>query len=168
MNNVKALLLKSDNVMGTVLRVICIASLIGIFVLYIANVFIRFVPVINFTATDEIVEMLTGWVIFFGAAELQREHKHFALDFFAQKIENRILGKIVRILVYVLSMMFICVLFYYGFDLFNRSTSVSTTLRIPKRMFYICVPISAAIMGIYLTRAIVAMILSLRKKQITG
>jgi TRAP-type C4-dicarboxylate transport system permease small subunit len=54
-------------------------------------------------------------------------------------------------------MIFICVLFYYGFDLFNRSTSVSTTLRIPKRLFYVCVPISAAIMGAYLTRDIVVM-----------
>lgn len=165
MNNVKAALLKFDRVVGLVLRVICIGSLIGIFVLYIANVFIRFVPVINFTVTDEIVEMLIGWVIFFGAAELQRENKHFVLDFLVQKIENRILGKIIRVIVYVLSMVFICVLFYYGFDLFNRSTSVSTTLRIPKRLFYVCVPVSAAIMGGYLTRDITAMFLSLRYKQ---
>jgi TRAP-type C4-dicarboxylate transport system permease small subunit len=163
MNNVKTVFLKFDRVVGIVLRVICIGSLVGIFVLYIANVFIRFVPVINFTVTDEIVEMLTGWLIFFGAAELQRENKHFQLDFLVQKVKNRIPGKIIKVIVYVLSMVFICVLFYYGFDLFNRSTSVSTTLRIPKRLFYVCVPVSAAIMGGYLTRDIAVMFLSLRK-----
>jgi TRAP-type C4-dicarboxylate transport system permease small subunit len=165
MNNIKVVLSKFDCIVGTVLRMICIGSLIGIFVLYIANVFIRFVPIINFTATDEVVEMLTGWVIFFGAAELQRENKHFALDFLVQKVENRIPGGIIRVIVYALSMVFICVLFYYGFDLFNRSTSVSTTLRIPKRLFYACVPVSAAVMGVYLTRDIAAMFLSFHHKQ---
>jgi len=159
----KNLMMKADFLLGNTLRWICVGSLMGIFVLYIANVFIRFVPVINFTATDEIVEMLIGWVIFFGAAELQREGKHFALDFIIKKIEHTVSGKLIKIIVYCLSMVFIIVLFYYGFDLFSRSRSVSTTLRIPKRMFYICVPISAGIMGIYLTRDVVKLLSSFRK-----
>jgi TRAP-type C4-dicarboxylate transport system permease small subunit len=136
-----------------------------IFFLYILNVFIRFIPVFNLTVTDEIVEMLTGWVIFFGAAELQREGKHFALDFLVKKIEGRLSGKLIQIFVYCISMVFICVMLYYGFDLYSRSFSVSTTLRIPKRMFYVCVPLSALLMGIYMTRDVVKIILSFRKKE---
>jgi TRAP-type C4-dicarboxylate transport system permease small subunit len=159
----KNFLVMPDRILGTALRFICIVSMAVIFVLYILNVFIRFFPVVNLTVTDEIVEMLTGWVIFFGAAELQREGKHFALDFLVKKIENRLGGKLIQILVYCISMVFICVMLYYGFDLYGRSFSVSTTLRIPKRVFYVCVPLSAILMGIYMTRDAVKIILSLRK-----
>ncbi|MDR1625122.1 MAG: TRAP transporter small permease [Spirochaetia bacterium] len=162
MDAVKNFFIKSDRLLGATLRCVCVLSMAGIFVLYILNVFIRFMPVTNLTVTDEIVEMLTGWVIFFGAAELQREGKHFALDFLVKKIENRFLGKLIRIFVYFISMVFICVVLYYGFDLYNRSLSVSTTLRIPKRMFYVCVPLSAILMGIYMTRDAVKIILSFR------
>jgi TRAP-type C4-dicarboxylate transport system permease small subunit len=163
MGAVKNFFIKSDHLLGTALRFICVVSLAGIFALYILNVFIRFIPVFNVTVTDEMVEMLTGWVIFFGAAELQREGKHFALDFLVKKIENRFSGKLIQILVYCISMVFICVVLYYGFDLYNRSFSVSTTLRIPKRMFYVCIPLSAILMGIYMTRDAVKIILSFRK-----
>lgn len=157
------LLKKADNILGLALRIICTGSMIGIFLLYIANVIIRFIPVVNFTATDEIVEMLTGWVIFFGAAALQRERNHFSLDFVKKKYEDRAAGKLINIFVYLISMIFILVLVYYGMDLCGRSNSLSTTLRIPKKMFYACIPISAAIMGIYLTRDVVNHVVALFK-----
>lgn len=163
MNCIKKILYQSDLILGSTLRWICILSLIGIFVLYIINVFVRFLPITNLKVTDEIVEMLMGWVVFFGAAALQRERKHFALDFIIQKIEGHVSGKLINILVYLLSMLFIGVLFYYGFDLFNRSNGLSAILRIPRGIFYVCVPISALIMGIYMTRDVVKVFASFRK-----
>jgi TRAP-type C4-dicarboxylate transport system permease small subunit len=168
MGSIKNFFINSDHILGIALRTVCILSMAVIFILYILNVVIRFFPIINLTVTDEIVEMLTGWVIFFGAAELQREGKHFALDFLVKKIENRLSGKLIQIFVYVISMVFMYVVMYYGFDLYSRSFSVSTTLRIPKRMFYVCVPLSAILMSIYMTRDAVKIILSFRKQKAGG
>lgn len=159
------LLKKMDSTLASVLRCICIFSLAGVFIMYIANVVIRFLPFINFTATDEVAEMLMGWLIFFGAAELVREGKHFIVDLFVQKVDGTLIGKIFKILVFLISIVFVAVLFYYGLDLISRSTSVSTTLRIPKKAFYACIPISAFIMGIYFIRDFILIFVSPKEEK---
>ena len=61
------LLKTADVLISRIVRAVCIVSLAAIFVMFLANVFVRFVPIYNFTQTDDWIQIFLVWMIFLGA-----------------------------------------------------------------------------------------------------
>lgn len=70
-------------------RAVCTFLLAAIFVMFILNVFVRFVPVYNFTQTDDWIQAALIWMIFLGSAELVRTKSHFVVDVAVSKVTPR-------------------------------------------------------------------------------
>lgn len=64
MSAVMTLLKAADRSVSAAARTVSTLALAGIFVMFIANVFVRFVPVYNFTQTDDWIQILLVWMIF--------------------------------------------------------------------------------------------------------
>lgn len=92
----------ADQWVSRITRTICIISMATVFVMFLLNVFVRFVPVYNFTQTDEWTQLFLVWVIFFGAQELVRTKSHFVVDVLTDKVQGTRLGKILRIITTVI------------------------------------------------------------------
>ncbi|MCR5537486.1 MAG: TRAP transporter small permease [Succinivibrio sp.] len=150
-------LLKSlDLVISKVTRFICIVSMMIIFVMFILNVFVRFVPVYNFTQTDEWTQLFLVWVIFFGAQELVRTKSHFVVDVITDKLVGTKTGKIFRIVSTIIECIMYATICYYGFALVARAQSYMLTITwLQKKWFYMCIPISAFFMTCYSIRDVV-------------
>lgn len=75
---------------------------------------------------------------------------HFSVgDWISKTVKNPGARAFYRLLVELLSLVFVVVLFKYSLELTMRSREVSAVLQIPKRVFYSCIPVSALIMMIY-------------------
>ena len=88
MNQLLAFLKSIDLVISRITRFICIVSMMIIFVMFLLNVLVRFVPVYNFTQTDEWTQLFLVWVIFLGAQELVRTRGHFIVDVITDRINS--------------------------------------------------------------------------------
>ena len=75
----------ADLWVSRITRTICIVSMAVVFIMFLLNIFVRFVPVYNFTQTDEWTQLFLVWVIFFGAQELVRTKSHFVVDVLTRK-----------------------------------------------------------------------------------
>lgn len=54
---------KLDHAVSVTTRTICIVALAAIFVMFLLNVFVRFVPVYNFMQTDDWIQLCLVWMI---------------------------------------------------------------------------------------------------------
>ena len=90
---------KLDHAVSVTTRTICIVALAAIFVMFLLNVFVRFVPVYNFTQTDDWIQLCLVWMIFLGAQELVRTRSHFVVDVLTERMAGTQTGRFVRILV---------------------------------------------------------------------
>ena len=69
-----------DHWVSRLTRLICTVALGAIVVMFLANVFVRFVPIYNFTQTDDWIQICLIWMIFLGAQELVRTRNHFVVE----------------------------------------------------------------------------------------
>ena len=53
MSSLLSLLRAGDELLSRVVRAICVVAMASIFIMFILNVFVRFVPIYNFTQTDD-------------------------------------------------------------------------------------------------------------------
>lgn len=72
MSSLLSLLRAGDELLSRVVRAICVVAMASIFIMFILNVFVRFVPIYNFTQTDDWIQFALVWMIFLGAQELVR------------------------------------------------------------------------------------------------
>ncbi|MCR5084070.1 MAG: TRAP transporter small permease subunit [Succinivibrionaceae bacterium] len=153
MNAMLSALKALDLMVSKVTIAICTVSMMVIFVLFLMNVFVRFVPVYNFTQTDEWTQLFLVWVIFFGAQELVRRRSHFVVDVLTDRIKGKPIGKAFRIFSTLCEMVLYAVICYYGWVLVARSQASMQTIPWMKvSFFYACIPISAFFMTIYSIR----------------
>ena len=59
-----SVLKRVDNAVSLVTRSLCVISLAAIVIMFLLNVFVRFVPVYNFTQTDDWIQIFLVWMIF--------------------------------------------------------------------------------------------------------
>ena len=136
MNQLLAFLKSIDLVISRITRFICIVSMMIIFVMFLLNVLVRFVPVYNFTQTDE-------WTQLF-------------LDVITDRIAGTPAGKICRIISTVIEAIMYATICYYGFVLVERAESYMLTITwLQKRYFYLVIPVSAFFMTCYSIRDVV-------------
>ena len=94
MSSLLSLLRAGDELLSRVVRAICVVAMASIFIMFILNVFVRFVPIYNFTQTDDWIQFALVWMIFLGAQELVRTRNHFVVDLFTDRLRDRLSGRI--------------------------------------------------------------------------
>lgn len=152
-----------DTIISKTVRLICTVSMMIIFVLFLANVFVRFVPIYNFTTTDEWTQLFLVWTIFFGAQELARTKGHFVVDVITDKLQGTTLGSVFKVISSTIAILMFLAICSFGVMLVSRSQASAQTISYMKvSYFYACIPLSAFFMTLYSIRDLVQALIEWR------
>ena len=87
--NLLSTLARFDKALTVGLEAICIVLFAGITVILTLNIVVRFVPIMSMHWFDEIVELLYGALVFYGAAAVWVVHGHFSVgDWISKRLPN--------------------------------------------------------------------------------
>ena len=137
-------------------RLVCTVLMAMIFIMFILNVFVRFVPVYNFTQTDDWIQICLIWMIFLGAQELVRTRNHFVVDFLADRIKNRQVKRALQIVVCLIELATYAVIAWFGFVWVIKSNSYMQSIPwMQVRWMYLAIPVSATFMTLYAVRDLI-------------
>lgn len=157
------LLKTADMLISRIVRAVCIVSLAAIFVMFLANVFVRFVPVYNFTQTDDWIQIFLVWMIFLGAQELVRMKSHFVVDVLTDRLAGTAPGKACRVLVCLIELATYAIIFWYGWVWVFRAQAYFQSIPwLQVRWAYSAIPVSAFFMTLYGIRDLIEALLALR------
>jgi len=149
-NTVFALLNQIDRALVAVLKWICIVLFIAITIILSLNIFVRFVPIMSMHWFDEILELLYGALIFYGAAAVWVTHSHFSVGDWISKHLKSVRARFgYRLVVECFSLVFIAVFFWYALDLFLKTEEQTTAFAMSKKWLYACMPITGGLMVLY-------------------
>lgn len=112
---------------------------------------------------DEILEGVFAWMVFMGAAALWRENEHFTVTFLPDWLRGSKKGCVLDVTIHLISILFLLVFTYYSLNLTMRASDTTPILMMPKRLLYVCMPLSGIIMVGYSFRNIWACIARLCK-----
>lgn len=147
-----------DQLISRLTRGICVVALGAIVIMFLLNVFVRFVPVYNFTQTDDWIQLCLIWMIFLGAQKLVRTRNHFVVEVVTERLEG-MTGKICRILVCLIEMLTYALICYYGWVWVMRAHAYMQSIPwMQVKVVYAVIPISAFFMTCYSIRDLVAAI----------
>ncbi|MDR3410586.1 MAG: TRAP transporter small permease [Formivibrio sp.] len=139
-----------DKALVKVLEWVCIALFAAITILLVMNIIVRFVPVMSMHWFDEILELLYAALIFYGATAVWVTNSHFRVgDWITKYLRNVRMRFAYRLLVEILSLVFILVFFKYALDLTMSADERTTVFAMPRAWLYSCMPISGGIMVLY-------------------
>ena len=82
-----------DRKLVWVLEWICITLFAAITIILTLNIFVRFVPIMSMHWFDEILELLYGALIFYGAAAVWVTHSHFSVGDWISKYIKSVRGR---------------------------------------------------------------------------
>ncbi len=141
---------KIDVTLSRCVRLVCTVLMAAIFVMFILNVFVRFVPIYNFTQTDEWIQICLIWTIFLGAQELVRTRSHFAVDFLTERLRNHNVRKWLKTLVCVIEVVTYAIIAWYGVVWVLKSHAYMQSIPwLQVKWMYAALPFSAFFMTIY-------------------
>ncbi|MBR1672073.1 MAG: TRAP transporter small permease [Fretibacterium sp.] len=150
---------KLDRAVALILKAAATSCCVGIAVILFVRVIIRFTPLnLNLSWTDEVVAWLMAWMIFLGAALIARERGHFCVDLLPLKLEGTRTGALLDILITLLGVVFFATFLKYSLDLTRGAVtfSLSPILKVSDRVPYASMPVSCALILIYLARDLFA------------
>jgi len=133
---------------GRILRIFTLltfASICGLVSLGVVN---RFVPMGSMGWSDEIVELLLVWTLFIGSAEIWRQGLHFRVDIVPNLLHGRTSGKVLDVVLLVLSLVFLAAFTYQAWELTMQASDSSPIFQLSRRFWYAPMPIAGAIMCI--------------------
>ena len=145
-----------DAMLGYLLRWVSMGCLVVISVMMVFNVFLRFFPLFAMSWFDEVLEGFFAWMVFLGAAALWRENEHFTVTFLPDWLRGSKKGHILEVSIHLVSIFFLLVFTYYSLNLTIRAGDTTPVLMMPKRLLYLCMPLSGVIMVGYSLRNICA------------
>ena len=129
---------------------ICITLFAAITLILTLNIVVRFVPVMSMHWFDEILELLYGALIFYGAAAVWVKHGHFSVgDWISKFLKSTRARFAYRLLVEMLSLIFIAIFFWYALELMLKTEEQTTAFAMSKKWLYACMPITGGIMLLY-------------------
>jgi TRAP-type transport system small permease protein len=163
METILSFLRRVDRITLTLLKAVSIACFILLTILISANVVVRFLPVVSLHWFDEIVEMLYACLVFYGAAALWINKEHFSVgDWMSGRIiKSEAACRCYRLLIELLKLVFAGIFLYYSFRLTMLAIDVTNVFAIPKKVLYVCMPISALVMVVYSLCSIVIQVFEL-------
>jgi TRAP-type C4-dicarboxylate transport system permease small subunit len=93
-------------------------------------------------------------MIFIGAALIARDRGHFCVDLLPVRLSGTSTGRLLNIIITLLGMIFFAVFFKYSLDLTRNAItfSLSPILKVSDRVPYASMPVSCALILIYLLR----------------
>lgn len=139
-----------ERLFSRTVRLVCTTLMALIFLMFLLNVFVRFVPVYNFTQTDDWIQACLIWMIFLGSAELVRTKNHFVVDFAAARVRSPALQKKLRSVVLLIELATYAVICWYGFVWVMRSNAFMQSIPwLQVRWVYLALPVSAAFMVLF-------------------
>jgi len=145
-----ALLVRLDRALVAALRAICIVLFAAITVILTLNIVVRYLPFMSMHWFDEILEMIFGALIFYGAAAVWVERGHFSVgDWLSKRLPDARLRVVYRMAVELCSLVFIAIFFKYSLDLTLETTEQTTVFAMSRAWLYACMPISGGIMLLY-------------------
>jgi TRAP-type transport system small permease protein len=145
-----AVLKTIDLVLTMILKYLTVTLFVALTAIVTANILLRIFPFTSLHWMDEIVEMCFAGLVFYGAAGVWMVKGHFSVgDWIGKRVKNPRARSFYRLLVELISLVFIGVLFKYSLELAMRSREVTSVFQIPKKVLYSSIPISALIMVIY-------------------
>jgi TRAP-type C4-dicarboxylate transport system permease small subunit len=157
-----------DDVLLAVLKTITIVLFMFLTFILTANVFVRFVPIASLHWLDEIVEMSFAGLVFYGAAAVWILKGHFSAgNWIEKRLKSARTRGLMHLLIDLLSLAFIAVFLFYSGDLVLQSMELSSVFLIPKKIFYLCMPISALIMTAYSVKYVVLDVIEIVKPEKT-
>ncbi len=160
---------KLDNAFSRCVRIVCTLLMAAIFLMFILNVFVRFVPIYNFTQTDEWIQICLIWMIFLGAQELVRTRNHFAVDFLTERLRDPSLRKWLQIIVCLIELATYAIIAWYGVIWVMKSHAYMQSIPwLQARWMYAAVPFSAVFMTIYGLRDLILYLRPSVKKNKAG
>ena len=155
---------KIDQVLTAVLKYLTVTLFVALTAIVTANILLRIFPITSLHWMDEIVEMCFAGLVFYGAAGVWMAKGHFSVgDWIGKRVKNPSARAVYRLLVEVLSLIFVGVLFKYSLELTLRAHEVSSVFQIPKKVFYSAVPVSALLMMIYSAVNVVAQVIQVAR-----
>jgi TRAP-type C4-dicarboxylate transport system permease small subunit len=152
---------KADLVLELILRWGSSLCLVGLLIIISAIVLVRFVPFTSMGWTDEIVEFAFAWMVFLCSAGLWRQRTHFRVELVQEWLGSSRAGRVLEIILNLLSLTFLLVLTYQGGILAMKATDRSPIFEFPKTLWYLSIPVAGAIMIGYTVRDL----LSIFKRQ---
>lgn len=139
-----------DRILRLTLEWICIILFVAITVILTLNIIVRFVPIMSMHWFDEILELLYGALIFYGAAAVWVVHGHFSVgDWISKFLPGTRARLAYRFVVELASLLFVAIFFWYSLQLTLNTEEQTTAFAMSKKWLYACMPITGAIMVIY-------------------
>jgi TRAP-type C4-dicarboxylate transport system permease small subunit len=139
-----------DRALTLTLEWVCIALFAAITLILSLNIFIRFVPLMSMHWFDEILELLYGALIFYGAAAVWVTHSHFSVGNWISKYLKSVRARFAyRLFVELFSLLFAVVFFKYALDITLQTEEQTTAFAMSKKWLYACMPITGGIMVLY-------------------
>lgn len=143
-----------DDVLEAALRWVSVVCLVVLLGLVSVIVLIRFFPIVVLGWEDEVVELAFAWMVFLGAAVVWRSHEHIVIDFIPQALAGSRAGRVLEVVVGLLTLGFLAVFTWYGWLLTLQARgNTSPMLILPRPLWYAAVPVSGLVMiGYTVTR----------------
>ena len=139
-----------DKALMLVLEWVCIALFAAITFILTLNIVVRFFPFMSMHWFDEILELLYGALVFYGAAAVWVTHSHFSVGDWISKYLKSVRARFIyRLLVEVMSLVFIAIFFWYALELLLQTEERTTAFAMSKKWLYACMPITGGIMVLY-------------------
>ena len=139
-----------DHGLMLTLEWICIVLFAAITAILTLNIVVRFVPFMSMHWFDEILELLYGALVFYGAAAVWVNHGHFSVgDWLSKYLKSSAARFGYRLCVELLSLIFIAIFFKYAIELTLQTEERTTAFALSKKWLYVCMPISGGIMVLY-------------------
>ncbi|MBS1229981.1 MAG: conserved rane protein of unknown function [Proteobacteria bacterium] len=139
-----------DKGLTLVLEWICIVLFAAITFILTLNIVVRFFPFMSMHWFDEILELLYGALVFYGAAAVWVTHSHFSVGDWISKYLKSVRARFAyRLLVEVMSLVFIAIFFWYALQLMLQTEEQTTAFAMSKKWLYACMPITGGIMVLY-------------------
>lgn len=141
---------KFETIFSRVTQAACTFFLAAIFVMFLLNVFVRFVPIYNFTQTDDWIQFCLIWMIFLAAAELVRTKNHFVVDLATSQIASLGVKRVMRVVVLLIELVTYVVICWYGVVWVMRSNAHMQSIPwMEVRYVYLAIPVSAFFMAVF-------------------
>jgi TRAP-type C4-dicarboxylate transport system permease small subunit len=161
---VLALLARLDRALALTLKWICIVLFVAITFILTLNIIVRFFPFMSMHWFDEILELLYGALIFYGAAAVWINHGHFSVgDWLSKRLRSIPARLAYRFVVELCSLVFMLIFLKYAFDLTLSTEEQTTVFSLSKKWLYACMPITGAIMVIYSVKNMALALLEIAK-----
>lgn len=139
-----------DTALTWLLEWVCIVLFAAITVILTLNIVVRFFPFMSMHWFDEILELLYGALVFYGAAAVWVVHGHFSVGDWISKYLKSVRARFAyRLLVELMSLLFIAIFFWYSLELMLHTEEQTTAFAMSKKWLYACMPITGGIMVVY-------------------